>query len=73
MLHALEVLPEQKRHGVGRNIMIASANWAIARGAKWLSVLVVNANETAIAFYKSIGMQDTGVGYHYRQAPEVGA
>ena len=71
MLHALEVLPEQKRKGVGRHIMTASANWAAAQGAEWLSVLVVKANVAANAFYKSIGMRDSGIGYHYRRAPEM--
>lgn len=72
MLHALEVLPEQKRKSVGRHIMTASANWAASQGAEWLSVLVVNANQAANAFYKSIGMRDSGIGYHYRRAPETG-
>lgn len=71
MLHALEVLPDQKRKGVGKHIMTASANWASTQGAEWLTVLVVNANAIANAFYQRIGMQNTGVGYHYRRAPET--
>ncbi|NNE87461.1 MAG: GNAT family N-acetyltransferase [Silicimonas sp.] len=71
MLHALEVLPEQKRQGVGKHIMTSAANWAAAQGARWLSVLVVNSNASANAFYKNIGMRDAGFGYHYRRAPEV--
>lgn len=71
MLHALEVDPQHKRQGVGHNIMIGAANWAAAQGAAWLSVLVVNANQTANTFYQSIGMVDTGLGYHYRCMPKV--
>ena len=70
MLHALEVDPAQKRNGVGRNIMIGAANWAAKQGATWLAVLVVNANHTANAFYNSIGMVNSGFGYHYRSAPK---
>lgn len=70
MLHALEVAPDQKRNGVGRNIMIGAANWAAAQGATWLAVLVVNANKAANAFYNNLGMVSTGVGYHYRRAPK---
>lgn len=66
MLHALEVDPQHKRQGVGRHIMAGAANWAKDRGADWLAVLVVNANQEANPFYKSVGMVDTGLGYHYR-------
>ncbi|MEO9823565.1 MAG: GNAT family N-acetyltransferase [Paracoccaceae bacterium] len=70
MLHALEVDAAQKRSGVGRNIMIGAANWAANQGATWLAVLVVNANQAANAFYTSLGMVNSGFGYHYRSAPK---
>ena len=73
MLHALEVTHNQKRHGVGRNIMHGAANWAASQGATWMSVLVVNANEVANRFYESMGMVNSGFGYHYRCAPKVSA
>lgn len=70
MLHALEIDTAQKRNGVGRNIMIAAANWAAKQRATWLAVLVVNANHAANAFYNNIGMVNSGFGYHYRSAPK---
>lgn len=70
MLHALEVLCDHKRRGVGRQIMTGAANWAATQGAQWLSVLVVNSNREANAFYQSLGMTNSGIGYHYRRAPE---
>lgn len=68
MLHALEVHPDAKRKGVGKNIMTAAANWAASQGAHWISVLVVKANAPANAFYASLGMVNSGFGYHYRRA-----
>lgn len=73
MLHALEVAPDHKRNGVGRNIMRGAANWAAARGATWMSVLVVNANHAANMFYQSLGLVNSGFGYHYRCAPKDAA
>lgn len=70
MMHALEVLCDHKRQGVGRKIMTGAANWAAAHGAQWLSVLVVTSNQEANAFYQSLGMIDSGIGYHYRRTPE---
>ena len=70
MLHALEVLCDHKRRGVGRQIMTGAANWATIQGAQWLSVLVVNSNQEANVFYQNLGMMNSGISYHYRRAPE---
>lgn len=70
MLHALEVLPDERRSGVGRTLVTAAANWARQNGADWLSLAVTKANTAANALYKSLGMLPVGT-YHYRRAPEV--
>ena len=56
MLHALEVLPAQRRQGLGRHLLIAAARWAQAQGAQTLSLVVTRANLAANTLYISLGM-----------------
>lgn len=65
MIHAIEVVPDLRRCGVGTNIMRMACHWAAAQGADWLGLAVTRANEGAGALYASLGM--TAVEhYHYR-------
>lgn len=66
MVHAVEVLPHQRRQGVAEWIMRATAFWGQAQGATHLSVLCVVENAGANALYRSLGFAPVG-GYHYRQ------
>jgi N-acetylglutamate synthase len=68
MLHALEVVPAFRRHGLGRHLMIAAARWARDQGAETLALAVTRANRAAIALYTSLGMEVVGQ-YHYRIRP----
>ncbi|TNJ47843.1 GNAT family N-acetyltransferase [Phaeobacter sp. B1627] len=65
MLHALEILPHQRRKGMGVWIMRQAARWAAAEGARELVVLCTRANTGANALYARLGMTPAG-GYHYR-------
>lgn len=65
MLHALEVTPALRRHGVARAILRAAAAWALTQGSIDLSLAVTAANGTARTLYASQGMQPVGT-YHYR-------
>lgn len=65
MVHALEILPEHQRQGLGQWAMRASAFWALDNGARTLSVICTKANEGANALYRSLGMEIAGT-YHYR-------
>lgn len=65
MLHALEVRPHLRRHGVGRVLLHAAANWASQQGATRLSLVVTAQNTAARALYARLGMQVVGH-YHYR-------
>ncbi|WP_127561277.1 GNAT family N-acetyltransferase [Nioella ostreopsis] len=65
MLHALEVLPEARRMGIGRTMMRGAANWAARHNARDLAVLVVKANKAAQTLYAGLGMTSAGA-YHYR-------
>lgn len=72
MVHALEVLPFQRRLGVGHFIMRRAAFWARDHGASTLSVICTTANQGANALYASLGMSVVGQ-YHYRlKRPDKG-
>ncbi|WP_322867786.1 GNAT family N-acetyltransferase [Aquicoccus sp. G2-2] len=66
MLHALEILPSQRKQGLGKWIMRRSAFWAAENGAAYFSVVCTQANEGANALYTSLGMALAGQ-YHYRK------
>lgn len=65
MLHALEILPHQRRKGMGVWMMRQAAVWAEQHGAAELSVLCTRANVAANPLYSGLGMTEAG-GYHYR-------
>ena len=68
MLHALEVLPDFRRLGLGQHLLIAAARWAQGQGAQSLALVVTRANAGANALYASLGMDVVGQ-YHYRIRP----
>ncbi|MFW2543417.1 GNAT family N-acetyltransferase [Primorskyibacter sp. 2E107] len=65
MLHGLEILPHQRKKGLGGWMMRAAAFWAVDNGADWLAILVTKANVGGNALYASLGMEIVGE-YHYR-------
>ncbi|WP_170789546.1 GNAT family N-acetyltransferase [Ruegeria lacuscaerulensis] len=66
MVHALEILPEHRRHGLGQWAMRAAAFWAQEQGARTLSVICTKVNDGANGLYHALGMEIAGE-YHYRQ------
>ncbi|MGR3761648.1 GNAT family N-acetyltransferase [Roseobacteraceae bacterium NS-SX3] len=68
MVHALEILPHQRRKGMGAWMMRQAAFWAVENGAGELAVLCTKANEGANRLYASLGMGVAGE-YHYRILP----
>ncbi len=66
MVHALEILPSHRRHGLGRWAMRAAAFWAQEQGVETLSVICTKANDGANGLYHALGMEIVGE-YHYRQ------
>ncbi|MBJ6125156.1 GNAT family N-acetyltransferase [Microvirga splendida] len=57
IVHALYVLPEERRTGAARALMAAVAKAAVDRG--WVRVeLFVEEERPAIRFYEAIGMRD---------------
>lgn len=69
MVHALEILPHQRRQGLGQWMMRGAAFWARDNGADWLTVMCTEANAGANGLYSSLGMREVAR-YHYRRAPE---
>lgn len=69
MVHAVEVLPHQRRKGVAGWIMRRAAFWAAENGAHTISVLCTKANAPANALYQRLGFAHV-CGYHYRTHPE---
>lgn len=68
MLHAVEVAPFARRHGIGSMLARAAAGWARDEGAGLIALAVTRDNAEARALYQRIGMTDLGA-YHYRAAP----
>lgn len=66
MVHALEILPDHRRQGMGAWAMRAAAFWALDNGAETLSVICTKANVGANGLYQALGMEIVGE-YHYRQ------
>jgi GNAT superfamily N-acetyltransferase len=57
IVHALYVLPEERRTGAARALMAAVARDALERG--WVRVeLFVEEERPAISFYEAVGMRD---------------
>lgn len=71
MVHAVEILPTQRRQGVAGWIMRAAAFWAQAQGASHVSVLCRQSNGAANRLYSALGFVRAGH-YHYRQRPTEG-
>ncbi|MFS4580957.1 GNAT family N-acetyltransferase [Phaeobacter sp. C3_T13_0] len=69
MVHAVEILPHQRRKGMGVWMMRRAAKWAAEQGAHELAVLCTQSNGGANGLYASLGMQRAGR-YHYRHNPE---
>lgn len=68
VLHALEVAPPRRRHGLARDLLRGAADWAAAQGASRLALAVSEDNAPARALYAAAGMVECGR-YHYRRAP----
>ncbi|WP_299564831.1 GNAT family N-acetyltransferase [uncultured Sulfitobacter sp.] len=69
MVHAVEVLDQQRRLGVAEWMMRAAAFWGADQGASHVCVLCAVQNTAARALYTKLGFTETGR-YHYRQLSE---
>ena len=69
MVHAVEVVPFQRRKGMAQWFLRAAAFWGRDNGAHTLSVVCTVANTPANALYSGMGMSKVGH-YHYRHMPQ---
>ncbi|MEM7269937.1 MAG: GNAT family N-acetyltransferase [Pseudomonadota bacterium] len=69
MIHAIEVIPAQRRQGAARRLITGAANFAADNGASKLALAVTRANAPANALYQSLGMT-AAAKYHYRIRPD---
>ena len=66
MVHAVEVLAQQRGQKVATWLLRAAAFWAEKQGANKLAVLCTESNTAANRLYTSLGMTFSGR-YHYRR------
>ncbi|HXV43852.1 MAG TPA: GNAT family N-acetyltransferase, partial [Anaerolineae bacterium] len=59
-MFAVWVAPTHRRKGVGLALVEFACNWTKLQSATLLSVGVYEDNAEALAFYRSIGFDDTG-------------
>ena len=52
-----------RRRGIGKALLLALAQRSLAEGKTWLSLTVLSNNDTARAFYQSLGMQQAAVDF----------
>lgn len=69
MIHAVEVLAEQRRNGAARMLMSAAARFGIEMGAPHFALATTAQNVAGNALYLAMGMTLTSH-YHYRAASE---
>lgn len=65
MVHALEVMPHQRREGVGRWVMQGAAFWGADQECDTIAVACMSNNEAACGLYENLGMTEIAR-YHYR-------
>lgn len=56
-LQDIYVRPNYRRKGIGRAIMAYMARFAVEKGATWVEWVVVDSNNDALKFYKSLGAE----------------
>jgi ribosomal protein S18 acetylase RimI-like enzyme len=70
-LVSMWVTTPYRRQGIGRRLVEAIIDWARARHAHALQLIVTSNNATAIQFYKRLGFTFTGKRGSYRNDPTL--
>ncbi|REC58280.1 GNAT family N-acetyltransferase [Rhodosalinus sediminis] len=71
MVHALVVVPRERRQGAAQWVMRGAAQWAAAQGAREIAAAATRDNAAAAGLYAALGMRQAGA-YHYRIKPAEG-
>ncbi|MEC7760433.1 MAG: GNAT family N-acetyltransferase [Pseudomonadota bacterium] len=69
IVHALHVLPDERRKGVARRLLKKAGIWALDHGIDVVGLAVTQGNTAANPLYAALGMTLRGQ-YHYRIKPE---
>jgi N-acetylglutamate synthase len=67
-LFDIVVVPELRRHGIGREVTKSIMSWGCEAGAKHAYLNVRCVNEVALNLYSSLGFSEA-YAYHYRMPP----
>ncbi|HEY6412407.1 MAG TPA: GNAT family N-acetyltransferase [Edaphobacter sp.] len=70
-LISMWVAPEQRKLGVGRQLIEAITAWASERGVKTLRLMVTSVNDSAMEFYQRNGFAMTGKTEPYPNDPDI--
>jgi ribosomal protein S18 acetylase RimI-like enzyme len=70
-LYSMWVAPEQRRSGVGKELVLAIERWAAEHGARTLQLMVTNINHPASTFYERLGFAKTGRTEPYPNDPAL--
>ena len=70
-VHALVVVPRERRQGAAEWFMRGAAVWAAEHGATEIAAIATRDNEAALGLYAKLGMRQAGA-YHYRIKPGEG-
>ncbi|UXU73769.1 MULTISPECIES: GNAT family N-acetyltransferase [unclassified Paracoccus (in: a-proteobacteria)] len=72
MIHAIEVVPAQRRQGVAGWLLTRAALWALSQGASRLALAVARRNEAAQALYQGLGFRLLGEYDYWSPRPADG-
>jgi len=70
-LVSMWVAPSHRRNGVGRALVHAVLDWVGSKEAHTVCLAVTSNNDTAIAFYRSLGFSFTGATAPYPNDPDL--
>ena len=70
-VQSMWVAPEQRRMGVGRELIEVVAEWALPRGVRTLKLMVTSSNQPAIRFYERLGFTMMGRAQPYPNDPDL--
>ena len=69
-LYDLYVLPEARKHGVGKSMLLAAEAKAIAEGKQRMDLTTAKTNFSAQSLYESLGWKRDNVFYAYNRYPQ---
>ena len=69
----IAVLPEKRRCGIGKKLLLSAAECAVERSAQRILLEVRESNEAARAFYLELGFHEIGIRKNFYDFPQENA